>query len=129
MSDLLGRELQIKFKQGLEAKINADATKNQAVEGEPHYCTDSKDLYIFDGTENIFIGGDTPDSKYVVLDPDSSTRNTMTGDLTFPDTGYIMKDANGIKWRVTVSTNGALTITVVATTPIGSPWLFLFGNI
>ena len=55
--------------------------------------------------------------------------DTMTGDLEFPATGYIMKNTNGVRYRVTITTDGVLTTTPMATTPLGSPWLFLFGNI
>lgn len=48
---------QIKVKSGLAANINATATKNLAVQGELHYATDTESLYIFDGTQNILIGG------------------------------------------------------------------------
>ena len=42
----------IRLKQGLAAKVNATATVNAAVAGEPHYTTDTDTLYIFDGTLN-----------------------------------------------------------------------------
>lgn len=42
----------IKFKQGLAASINTLATAYNAVAGEPHYTTDGKKLYMFDGTLN-----------------------------------------------------------------------------
>lgn len=47
----------IQLKQGLEADVNSTATKNLAVIGEPHFTTDKKDLYIYDGTDMQFIGG------------------------------------------------------------------------
>jgi len=46
---------QIQFKKGLVANINSTITKNNAVEGEPHYATDTKEVYVFDGTNNIPI--------------------------------------------------------------------------
>lgn len=52
MANLHNQDYQIKLKQGTQANINATATKNQAIEGEPHYTTDSKVLYTFDGTVN-----------------------------------------------------------------------------
>ena len=48
---------QLKFKTGLAANINATATKNLAVEGEPHYTTDTNRLYIFDGSNNERVHG------------------------------------------------------------------------
>ena len=50
-------DLQIKFKQGVEANINANATQLFAVEGEPHWTTDTDKLYIFDGNNNIRVHG------------------------------------------------------------------------
>lgn len=45
----------LKFKSGLASNINATATKAQAVEGEPHYTTDTHQLYVFNGTENCQV--------------------------------------------------------------------------
>ena len=72
---------------------------------------------------------DLTDSSSVSGDYLPLAGGTLTGDLTYPATGYIMTDTNGVKWRVTVGTDGTLTTNPVATTPLGSPWLFLFGNI
>lgn len=44
---------------GLAANINATATKAGALKGELHYATDIEQLYIFNGTKNIPIGGAT----------------------------------------------------------------------
>ena len=55
MSKLNKTDFQLKFKQGLVANINTAITKNFAVEGEPHYATDTKALYVFDGTENVKV--------------------------------------------------------------------------
>ena len=49
--------LRIVFKQGLSANINTDVTKARAITGEPHYCTDTGDLFIFNGTDNSLVGG------------------------------------------------------------------------
>lgn len=46
----------IKFKSGLKADINTTATKNVAVEGEPHYATDKDELYVFNGSKNKRVG-------------------------------------------------------------------------
>lgn len=46
-----------RFKQGLAAAINTLATRNRAVTGEPHYTSDGKKLYVFDGTLNRRIHG------------------------------------------------------------------------
>ena len=70
-SDLHDTDHVIKFKTGLDANINATATVNSATEGEPHYATDTKELYIFDGSANVGL-----DSRYVNV-----TGDTMTGQL------------------------------------------------
>ncbi len=48
---------QLKFKTGLNANINATATKNLAVEGEPHWTTDADKLWVFDGSNNVRVHG------------------------------------------------------------------------
>jgi hypothetical protein len=54
---------------------------------------------------------------------------TLTGDVDFPANGYVMRDSNGLRWRVTVSTDGTLTTTALTEGAIGTPWLFYFGTI
>lgn len=34
--------------------------------------------------------------------------DTMTGDLQFPVSGFLMEDNNGVIWRVTIGTDGAI---------------------
>lgn len=53
MKKLSNQDLIIKFKSGLQSDINTTATKNLASVGEPHYPTDSNQLYIYNGTENV----------------------------------------------------------------------------
>ena len=50
---------QIKFKSGLAANINSTATQNLAVEGEPHWTTDTKQLFVYDGSTNLRVSGRT----------------------------------------------------------------------
>ena len=65
------------------------------------------------------------ESQFVEISGD-----TMTGDLNFPVTGFVMRDSNNLRWRVTVNTEGALVTTaIVSTGEMGTPWLFLFGTI
>lgn len=45
----------IKVKSWLKAKINSNTTKAQATQWELHFCTDTKELYIFDWTENVKV--------------------------------------------------------------------------
>jgi uncharacterized Zn-binding protein involved in type VI secretion len=51
------QDYQIVLKQGLAANINALATRLLAILGEPHYTTDTKQLYVFDGSNNVRIHG------------------------------------------------------------------------
>jgi hypothetical protein len=51
------QDFSIKIKQGLTASINALATVYLAVTGEPHYTTNGKKLYMFDGTINRRVHG------------------------------------------------------------------------
>ena len=53
MKKLNNNSVIIKIKSGLKAVINATATKALASLGEFHYCTDTKELFIFNGTENV----------------------------------------------------------------------------
>lgn len=52
MADLHTKKYVLKLKQGVDANINKLATVNAAVQGEPHYSTDTEYLYIFNGTIN-----------------------------------------------------------------------------
>jgi hypothetical protein len=52
---LNNNDFQIKLKSGLKANINVTATKNLAVNGELHYCTDTSELFLFNGTENVEV--------------------------------------------------------------------------
>lgn len=54
---LNGTTQQLKFKSGLAANINTTATKNLAVEGEPHWATDTDKLWVFDGSNNVRVHG------------------------------------------------------------------------
>ena len=47
---------------------------------------------------------------------------TMTGDLVFPVTGFIITDSNTTQWRVTVETTGNLTTTEIIVTDPGFPY-------
>lgn len=55
MNNYITMKNQFQIKKGLAADINSTATKNNAVEGELHYATDSKELFIFDDVNNIPI--------------------------------------------------------------------------
>lgn len=90
--------VQLQFKQGLEANINTDVTKNLAVEGEPHWCTDTDQLWMFDGTQN----------KQVVMFndsvPSSASDTGTTGDIAH-DSSYLYICTATDTWkRVAIST-------------------------
>jgi hypothetical protein len=53
----------------------------------------------------------------------------LTGDVTYPATGYIMLDSNGVRWRVTMNTDGSLQTTAITEGVIGTPWLWMMGAI
>lgn len=57
MSKVHSQDFRLQLKSGLAADINATATKNMALEGEPHYTTDTNKLYVFNGNENIRVHG------------------------------------------------------------------------
>ena len=45
--------IQLRLKQGDKADINTTLTKGRAITGEPHYASDTDQLFIYNGTENI----------------------------------------------------------------------------
>jgi hypothetical protein len=55
MGDLNSQDYHIQIKSGLQANILATATIYQAITGELHYATDTKQLYIFDGTTMVRV--------------------------------------------------------------------------
>lgn len=126
MAKLNKTDFQLQFKKGLEANIDIDATKYLAVQGEPHWTTDGKNLYIFDGTDMQFIGGnsvirsksvytgtDTTDDVYVhICDSASAFTLTVTDGS---DDGEEIKVINRGAGTVTLSGNIS---TVTATTTL-----------
>lgn len=84
---------QIRFKRGLAANVNTDATKYLAVEGEPHWTTDTKQLYIFDGTQNLWIP--VADSSGVLKIPAAGSdylQISATGVLTLAGAARVWKE-------------------------------------
>jgi hypothetical protein len=86
---LNNNNLQMKPKSGLKANINTTATKSLAVVGEFHYCTDTGEMYVFNGTESV----------QVAILPAST------------DVGYTGSFTNGDGATVTVK-NGIITTVV-----------------
>lgn len=109
---------QIVFKRGVAANINVDATKNQAVDGEPHWTTDTDTLYMFDGTQNIPVVSRWPITRvtttYTILITDYQVfANTDGGayTVTLPagTENHALKIANtgSSTNNLTVAPNGA----------------------
>jgi len=124
---------QIKFKAGVAANINATATKNLAVEGEPHFTTDTDILFVFDGSKNVPVAGRTNvttlnAATYSTLAEDHIIHVTYTATaavtaLTLPTAQtksgrlIIVKDAagNAATNNITIDTQGSETIDGAAT--------------
>lgn len=94
MAKLNRTSFSIKFKQGLAANINATATKYLAETGEPHYATDTKELYIFDGTTNNLVGSITVATKAAIL-----ALTTTAGKIGFSSDTLELWMADGSTWR------------------------------
>lgn len=83
---LNGFRLQIRFKQGNKANINATLTKGRAITGEPHYAADTSELFIYNGTENRQI----PVLSDAALTPWSGTFTNGDGATVTVDNGVIV---------------------------------------
>lgn len=81
----------IKLKSGLEANVNTTITQALATTGEPHYATDTEELFVYTGTKNRKIGatfsdysltqtGNTPTTK-TKIDFNGATLVNETEDL------------------------------------------------
>lgn len=83
---LTNHNLIIKLKSGLKVNVNTTATKNLAMESELHYCTDTKELFIFNGTENVLIATlpNATDSGFTgsFTNGDSATVTVKNGIIT-----------------------------------------------
>ena len=88
---------QFQLKKGLVADINTTATKNNAILGELHYSTDTKGLFIFDGTTNYPV---TP----IESTPASASASGTKGQVAW-DSSYIYVCTATNTWkRVAIST-------------------------
>lgn len=63
----------------------------------------------------------------------SASGGNVTGDITFPVTGYLMTDSDGKLWRITIGTDGSLIIQSATVPTTGQPetgqihpWFWLF---
>jgi hypothetical protein len=57
------------------------------------------------------------------------TGGTIAGDVNYPLTGFVMKDSNNVRWRVTVNTDGSLQTTAIVAGAQASPWLWMMGTV
>jgi hypothetical protein len=109
MANLHDTDYQIKFKQGLFANVSTTATLNSAITGEPHYTTDTKDLYVFDGSAMQLIGGASLGGLYIKKSPISITDNTITiPNATYK--GLVIKGATSQSANLTEWQNSSATI-------------------
>jgi len=119
MADLHNKDFQLQLKSGLEANINATATVNTAIEGEPHYTTDTKKLYIFDGTNNIPVG--------ITKTLETSTTTASVGDVEVHicngSSDYVLTlpaHESGRELRIINKNTGVATLTPTSGTIKGS---------
>lgn len=55
MKKLNDNDFSLVFKKGLKTNVNTTITKKTTYEGEPLYTTDTKELFINNGTENVLV--------------------------------------------------------------------------
>lgn len=112
-------DYQIKIKQGTAANINATATVNAAVEGEPHWTTDTDTLFVYDGTLNRPVAGSAPyvakTANYTLVLSDYAVNCTSgTFTLTLPtavgcaNKMFVMKNSGA--GLITIATTSSQTI-------------------
>lgn len=98
----------IQFKRGLKANLPT------GVAGEPLFCTDTKELYIGDGSTNMGF-----------LKIDQTTAQTLTGTFTFPiveaKTSLKIKEGGTSPTYYTVFQGGDQSGTLTYTLPIAYP--------
>ena len=82
MSRLHDQAIPIIFSQGVDATKDTTATKNSSEQGEAYYATDTKQLYIFDGTNYIPVVRAKSDV------PSSASDTGTAGQLAY-DSDYI----------------------------------------
>jgi len=73
------------LKSGLKTNINTSATKAVAKQGEFHYATDSDELFIYNGTENVIV----PSLPASTDTPFTGTFENGTGDTVTVKNGII----------------------------------------
>lgn len=71
--ELNNQSFKIIAKKGLFADINTSDHKAVSVLGELAYATDTKELYIFDGTDYVRATGVTPAADGTYANPTSIT--------------------------------------------------------
>ena len=95
-NNLNSQEHYIVFKKGVLANINSVATKNSAIEGEPHWTTDTNQLFVFDGTDNVQINNWERDAVNGYLYPATLTDNVGIGTASPGYPLHISYDSTGV---------------------------------
>ena len=117
----IGTTSQTRFqvRKGLETNINATATVNTAITGEPHYATDTAKLYIFDGTTNRPVG--------ITKTLETSTTTASVGDVEVHicngSSDYVLTlpaHESGRELRIINKNTGVATLTPTSGTIKGS---------
>jgi hypothetical protein len=120
---LNNNNLQIKPKSGLKANINATATKNLAVDGELHYCTDTSELFLFNGTENVLVNRSTY-SDYSLTQtgnlPTTWTKLNFSGASLVSETESLFDATNSRILQMNEGAIGQAAISIEIDTSTGS---------
>lgn len=86
MKSLNNHPVIIRPKTGLKANINAAATKALATEGELHWASDTAELFVFNGTENVRV----PSLALAASVPWSGAFTNGDGDTVTVENGIIV---------------------------------------
>lgn len=111
MPNLHNQDFIIKLKQGPVSRIGDTATKNSAVAGEPAFTTDTKQLYMFDGTNFVRVPTADVNDKVLITATDMGGATnyieiTAGGELRLVGTATVWKD---IDFPLVAKTTGANT--------------------
>lgn len=115
MKILTNHKLIIKLKQGLLVNINSFVTRARATIGEPHYATDEKQLYIYDGAENIRANRAqySDYSKTVTASlPTSLTKLDMSGANLIGETSVLFDVPNSRILKMQYGTLGQVAVSM-----------------
>jgi len=130
VADIHSQKFRIQLKQGTEANIHATATENLAVQGEPHYTTDTYNLFIFDGTQNLPVQSRLASVNVDMKTAASTTLYTVPASKTLYITRVIIRNpsasmAGGTDYDFT---NWKQTVDLSSLTTLGTDYIVLDGN-